>query len=580
MYTLALLAATVAPSQTGGEPLGRSGARVYLLPLTQTDAPGTEAPPAPPRPRDPVLFWNDVLLQTVKADRTPPPLAARNMAMVHVAVYDAVNAVHRSHCPYRVDAVPPPGTDARAAAATAGHDVLAALYPRHARRLDAALDESLAAVPEGAGRDEGVALGRFVAERIVCWRKADGVTRQTAYAPREGRGLWRPTPPAFRAALLPQWPEVTCFAMRTGAQFRPAEPPARSSVEYAAAFREVVSLGGRDSKARTPEQTEIAHFWADGDGTVTPPGHWNRIAASVSQARGLTLPENARLFALLNVALADAGIAAWDCKFHYDFWRPVQAIRETPVGGFLPADPRWQPLLPTPPFPSYTSGHSTFSAAAAAALARYFGTDDVRFTATSEGLPGVSRSFPGFWAAAAEAGQSRIYGGIHWQFDNVEGLDCGRKVGRSVVENFLRPRAPCPEVELTSRPVRRHFPPHTATRRPRRSPSHSRSVQVRSSRFFQIRAFANVSSSGLNSEKMLRDATRIIFRFARLTATVSRRGSSRNSLHVNRYPRSLSVALTRITVRSPPWKRSTVSMADRAGSPVVASSMHNSGNDC
>jgi membrane-associated phospholipid phosphatase len=455
MYTLTLIAAvsaaTVSLSQKAGEPIGRSGARVCLVPLTRTDGPSAEDRPAPPRPRDAVLFWNDVLLQTVKADRTAPPMAARNMAMVHVAVYDAVNAVHRSHCPYRVDAVPPPGTDARAAAAAAAHDVLVALYPRQARRLDAALDEALTAVPDGVGRDEGVALGRFVAARIVCSRENDGVTRRSAYRPRQGRGLWRPTPPGFSAALLPQWPDLTGFAVRSGAQFRPAEPPARSSVEYAAAFREVQSLGSRRSSARTAEQTEIAYFWADGDGTVTPPGHWNRIAASVAQARGTTLPENARLFALLNIALADAGIAAWDCKFHYDFWRPIQAIRETPVGGFLPADPRWEPLLPTPPFPSYTSGHSTFSAAGATVLAGFFGTDAVQFTATSDGLPGVSRTFRGFWAAAKEAGQSRIYGGIHWQFDNAEGLTCGRKVGRYVVENFLRRRVPCPGGEQEAR---------------------------------------------------------------------------------------------------------------------------------
>ncbi len=175
----------------------------------------------------------------------------------------------------------------------------------------------------------------------------------------------------------------------------------------------------------------------------------------MAEARGTTLAENARLFALLNMALADAGVACWDCKYHYDFWRPVQAIRETPPGGTLPADTRWEPLLPTPPFPSYTSGHSTFSAAAATVLAGFFDTDDVRFTATSEGVPGVSRSFARFWDAARESGQSRIYGGIHWQFDNAEGLACGRKVGRYVVENFLGRRVPCPGVELTARVLSR-----------------------------------------------------------------------------------------------------------------------------
>ena len=455
MYTLTLLTAVttaaLAPAQTGGEPIGRGAGRAYLVPRTITrTANDVEALALPPRPRDVVLFWNDVALGAVKAERTPPPLAARNLAMVHVAVYDAVNAVDRTHCPYHVDAVPPAGTDTRAAAAGAAHRVLVDLYPRYVRGLDAALRDSLAAVPDGAGRSEGLALGRFVADMVLCWRRCDGAMRQSSYSPRPGAGLWRPTPPDFAAPLLPAWGQVTCFALKSGSQFRPPEPPALTSAEYAATFRELRALGGRDSAERTAEQTEIARFWADGEGTVTPPGHWNRVAASVAEARGTSLAQNARLFALLNMALADAGIACWDCKYHYDLWRPIQALRETPPGGPLPADPRWEPLLPTPPFPSYTSGHSTFSAAAATVLAGFFGTDAVRFTATSEGVPGVSRSFAGFWDAAREAGQSRIYGGIHWQFDNAEGLTCGRKVGRYVVENVLGRRVPCPCVALTA----------------------------------------------------------------------------------------------------------------------------------
>jgi membrane-associated phospholipid phosphatase len=284
----------------------------------------------------------------------------------------------------------------------------------------------------GESMENGVALGHAVAEKVLAWRAADGQGRRVAYRPRLGPGLWQPTPPRYKPALLPQWPRLACFAMRSGDQFRPSAPPPLDSAEYEAAYREVEALGGIDSRVRTREQTQIARFWADGDGTVTPPGHWNRIAQGVSRDRRLTLEENARLFALLNVALADAGIACWDCKFKYEFWRPVQAIRES--------DPRWTPLLETPPFPAYSSGHSTFSGAAAAVLAMFFGTDAVRFCSTSDDLPGVTRSYTSFSAAAAEAGQSRIYGGIHWQFDNVEGLHCGREVGEYVCKYFLRPR--------------------------------------------------------------------------------------------------------------------------------------------
>jgi hypothetical protein len=391
---------------------------------------------------DVVLRWNETTLEAIRAARTPPPQAARHLAMVHAAVYDAVNAVERTHQPYRVEAKAPPGTSATAAAAVAAHRVLLSLYPAQVARFDKALDDCCADIPEGKSRDDGVALGLEVAEKILELRAGDGAAKRVAHAAGKAPGEWRPTPPGFRAALLPQWPRLTCFAMERGTQFRSLPPPAMTSAAYTASFREVKALGSVNSKARTAEQTEIARFWADGDGTVTPPGHWNRIAQTAARARGTTLAENARLFALLNLALADAGIVAWDCKYEFNLWRPVQGIREADTDGNpdTDADPDWTPLLETPPFPSYVSGHSTFSGAAAAVLACFFGTDELRFTSTSEGLPGVVRSFRGFWEAAAEAGKSRIYGGIHWEFDNAEGLAAGRALGNYVCGNFLTAR--------------------------------------------------------------------------------------------------------------------------------------------
>jgi hypothetical protein len=411
-------------------------AALILLPVATLGA--LAQSPVEPAPcdcptRDPVARWNEAALAAVRADRTPPPVAARNLAILHVAIYDAVALVDGGYQTLFPRARALPGTDPAAAAAVAAHRVLAGLYPRRVGDFDAALDDTLDHIPEGPAKDRGIALGQTVAEDILRWRSADAKAARSGYSSKIEAGRWRPTPPDHRAPLLPGWGNVACFALPDPADFRPPEPPALDSDEYAANFRSVRALGSERSTTRTRDQTEVAFFWADGEGTATPPGHWNRIAQAVAADRKMPLVESARLFALLNVAMADAGLVCWECKYRYDVWRPVTAIREV--------DPTWTPLLTTPPFPSYTSGHSSFSGAAASSLAAFFGTDEVKFTSTSEGLPGVTRSFDSFSAAAEEAGASRIYGGIHWDFDNVAGLKCGREVGEYVASHHFRPRA-------------------------------------------------------------------------------------------------------------------------------------------
>jgi membrane-associated phospholipid phosphatase len=409
---------------------------VLLLTLaTAAAAPGQSIPVQPPA-ADVVLAWNDMARGAIRTEKTPPPVAARNLAVVHVAVHDAVTDS-------------PAGTSAEAAAAAAAHRALSEIYPRHAASFDDYLAETLAGVAAGAGRDAGLAFGRRAADQVLVWRANDLAPRYSAYTPRPGPGRWEPTLPGYHPPLLPGWAGVSYFFLIDAAAIRPPGPPQLDSAAYAAGFREVRALGGRHSPTRSREQTEIADFWADGEGTVTPPGHWNRIARTVSAARKLSLAENARLFAALNAALADAAIACWECKYRFNVWRPVTAIRAGGPG--LTPDPDWEPLLDTPPFPAYTSGHSTFSGAAAAVLAAAFGTDAVRFDTTSDGLPGVARSFPGFAAAAREAGLSRIYGGIHWDFDNRDGLASGRRVGEHVARHFYpqsarRPDRPAPAV--------------------------------------------------------------------------------------------------------------------------------------
>lgn len=414
--------------------------RAVAQPLPEV-RPGATLPAAPAervQRCDAVLRWNEEALLAIRAGRTPPPVAARNLAILHVTVHDAVAAADGPYRAFRTD-LPTPDADPRAAAAVAAHRVLIELYPTRVEELDAALDDTLGNVPEGPGKARGVAAGQAVAERTLRLRSADMKVARSDYAPRPGLGRWQPTPSEYARPLLPGWGSVPCFALVDTAAFRPPGPPVLTSEEYAAAYRQVRALGSATSTVRTREQTQVALFWADGEGTVTPPGHWNRIAQTVAADRNLTLAEKARLFAVLNVAMADAAIVCWECKYQFDFWRPVTAIR---VGGAgLESEAGWTPLLPTPPFPAYTSGHSSFSGAAAAALASVLGSDEVRFSTTSEGLPDVTRSFASFRAASEEAGMSRIYGGIHWSFDNDDGLKCGRMVGGYVARYFFRPRA-------------------------------------------------------------------------------------------------------------------------------------------
>ncbi len=391
---------------------------------------------------DVVTDWNQQGLLAIKASGTPPPRASRNLAILHTAIYDAVNGINNKHTPYLVTGKAPGGTSEEAAAAAAGHKVLVALYPARAVDLGTAYATSLAAIKKGKAKDKGVVWGEYVAAQILASRANDGSTNVVPYTPGTDPGDWTNTPPAFANALLPQWPNVTPFCMTSGSQFRPPAPPAMDTAQWATEFNITKAYGSIGSVTRTAEQTDIARFWADGGGTVTPPGHWNVIAQDISAQEGLKLAENARLFALLNIATADAAICSWDAKYAYDFWRPITAIRNADLDGnaATEADPTWTPLLVTPPFPEYTSGHSTFSGAAATVLADYFGTDEIAFTTTSEDLPGVSRSFPSFSSAADEAGLSRIYGGIHFMSANFQGLHSGGNIGQHVMDNFLKKR--------------------------------------------------------------------------------------------------------------------------------------------
>jgi membrane-associated phospholipid phosphatase len=362
-------------------------------------------------------------------------VASRALAITQAAVYDSVVAIDGSFEPYHAHVQASRGASLEAAAAQAAHDALAVLFPSQASTFDSALAADLTGIPPGRAR-QGIDVGHEVAQQILDWRSIDGSGATVTYTPGTDPGDWQPTPPANLPALAPQWPYVTPFALTSGSQFRPAPPPALDSAAYTAAFDEVKSLGRADSTTRTAEQTQIALFWNDALGTAFAMGYWNRIAAQVVTDQSLSLVQDARVLALLNIAEADAHIACWDAKYTYNLWRPVTAIRAADTDGnpdTVP-DANWSPLLVTPNFPSYTSAHSTLSGAAAGVLTALFG-DHYHFTVSAESVS-YTRSFDSFEAAAEEAGRSRIYGGIHYAFDNANGLAVGAEVADYVVGGF------------------------------------------------------------------------------------------------------------------------------------------------
>ena len=391
---------------------------------------------------DVVTDWNNAALEAIRAGKTPPPIASRALAILHASIFDAVNGINRRYESYLVPSAVPASASEEAAASAAGHQVLATLFPAKAASFDALLVNSLASVRDGPQKTAGIAWGKSVARRILAHRSADGWDAVVAPPSDLGSGFWVPTPPAFAPYLLPQWGFLSPFCMSASGHFRPPGPPALTSAKYAADYNEIKALGAAVGSTRTSDQSEIAVFWADGAGTETPPGHWNTIAQQVAVSQANSLEDNARLFALLNLAMADAAICAWDAKYTFDFWRPVTAIRNGDLDG-NPAtepDPAWSCFIVTPPFPDYVSGHSTFSGAAATILAMFFGTDNVRFTTGSDFLPGVTRTFASFSSAAEEAAVSRLYGGIHFRSANEDGLQAGLQIGAWTFTNFLQPK--------------------------------------------------------------------------------------------------------------------------------------------
>lgn len=381
---------------------------------------------------DVVTDWNDIAVPLIRA--APNVTGTRQFALVHVAMFDAANAVDGRYSPYFFN-VSAPGASAEAAVARAAHDMLVRLYPASSAALHASLATSLATVPDNAAKASGLLLGEAVAAQLWNLRRGDASTLVVTNPFPAGPGLYQQTPGGPANPVSQQYAYVTPWALRSSSQFRPGPPPSLGSAQWAVEYNEIKRLGGAVSAERTPEQTDIALFIID-----LPHFLVNTIARQAVLAHPMPVVDSARVFALMHLADADAGIAVWDAKYAYNFWRPVTAIQHADIDGNddTEADATWLPLRPTPGHPEYPCAHCTLSAAMCGVLAAIFG-DDFTYTLESPSLPGKPRTFHKFSEYAALSLEGRLYAGFHYRNSSVVGLDLGAKVGEWTVKNCLTP---------------------------------------------------------------------------------------------------------------------------------------------
>jgi hypothetical protein len=370
--------------------------------------------------------WNVIALKTTAAGPFSPPRESRSLAIVSAAVNDAVCSIMRQCTVYagRVDV----SRDAsiEAAASAAAHRALVALYPPAAPTLDASFDSALATLPAGSDRDAGVAAGEAAAAAVLAMRANDHSLDVVTYTPTPGLGSWVPTPPAFASGLEPGWGAVTPFLLDAGSQLRPPAPPAPGSDAAVRDYLEIVTIGAANSTTRTAAQTETARFWIS-----TAPQLWNQVVREAVNRPGMNAAKAAHAYMMLNLAGADAIIAAWDAKYAYAQWRPITAIRSALDDGSAATvpDPTWTPLLPTPRFPDYPAGHTTYGGAAERVLTAIFGEDPGMLSITSPTAGNVTHTYRNFHEIADEVNDARVWGGIHWRTSVVVGRQLGQQVG-------------------------------------------------------------------------------------------------------------------------------------------------------
>jgi hypothetical protein len=383
---------------------------------------------------DVITDWNENAV-TFVTPRMVPPAAQRAVAMVQVAMFDAVNSIERRYRPYLVQLPAPPTASKEAAAAAAAGVVLASLLPQTDGQVKGAMASYLAAIPNGAAKSEGIKLGEAVAARLLEVRARDGSDAPDAYRPKTTPGVYIPTPITVGST----WPNVTPFSLTSPSQFRPEPPIALTSERWAADYNEIKDLGAKNSTKRSARQTEDARFWL-----ITGPQSTDPIVRQLVAAKKMSLIDSARFMALASVALADAYIAVMDAKYRYEFWRPITAIRNggTDDSPATERDPTWQPIDNTPMHPEYPCAHCIGSAALAAVVETLLGTADVpEIVMTSSTAPGVTHRWTNLRAYTEEVSQARISAGFHYRFSTQVGQDMGRKIGQYVVQNAMQPAA-------------------------------------------------------------------------------------------------------------------------------------------
>jgi len=382
---------------------------------------------------DAVTEWNEKTIAASAQAKQLPAAASRTVAIVHTAMFDAINSVEGRYSPYKFKVSAPSGSSSEAAGVAAAHAVLLKLFPEQRADLDAAFAASLARIPDGDGRTAGISVGEEVAAKILALRASDGADVPNTYRPATAPGV-------FVSPALPistQWRNMTPWVMERSSQFRPAPPPPLTSSVWANDYNEIKDLGSKKSTVRTPEQTGIARFWV-----LAGPASWEPIVRHLASTQGRTLLQNARLFALVELATADAYIAVFEAKYEFGFWRPITAIRNGDMDGndATTRVPDWEPAIDTPLHPEYPCAHCITSAAARAVLESEFGMGPIPvFTMTSPTAPGVTRKWTSVKDWADEISAARIYGGIHYRNSTVVGQTMGKQIGDLTVQNFLKP---------------------------------------------------------------------------------------------------------------------------------------------